>query len=183
MEEGAATSSVPRDAPPRLSGSHSDVALGGVMSAPRGLLAIAILPRGDLFAVEQLRGSGSRAVGFEQSIEQMSSSILEDVDGSQMLLAEGKSLDRFPMSEIVSVSSDLRYLMTMTICRQSVNNIVGGNQLLRRSEYKHFLSHVAKPTGRGRRARKPTPPRPPALRPLGSPPTTGPVSVNVTGQF
>ena len=70
------------------------------MGATRGLLAIAMFLRGEVFAFENLRGSDSRA-GVEQSIEQMSSPVL-DADGSQMLLAEGKSISKtkFLMTEI-----------------------------------------------------------------------------------
>ena len=70
----------------RSAGPRAYVTLGGVMGASQGLLAMVMFLRGDVFAVEHLRGSDSR-VRVEQSIEQMSLPVL-DVEGSQMLLAE-----------------------------------------------------------------------------------------------
>ena len=114
QSEGAATSSVPRDALPRLSGPHSAVVLGGVMGAPRGLLAIVMFLRGDVFAVKNLRVPGRSPVGVKQSIEveQMSSPVLKDVDGSQMLLAEGKSMAKVLVSEIVPPQTDHMHIMS-----------------------------------------------------------------------
>ena len=77
------------------------VALGGVMGATRDLLALVVFLRGDnVFAFEKsIEGSD---VGVEQSIEHMSSSpILEDVEGSQMLLAGGEEWGgSFPTPEL-----------------------------------------------------------------------------------
>ena len=61
--------------------------LGGVMVRGRRLLAMNMFLRGDVFAVEHLRGSDSR-VAVGQSIEQTP---VLDAEGSQMLLVEGKS--------------------------------------------------------------------------------------------